>query len=247
MADVGKKPLTFSEVWIGLRWLPTLFSSAVGSLSLLAMLELLQQYRLNDAFHWIVDGYHGFTKMMALAIEPLLAPAITWINSRLGWHLVLYQHWRPLFLLMIVLLMGFARIEWPKNLDGWGELVIMGIGSLFGALLAGLVPIEGRWWEQGLLAVAPLFSIVMITELIARPMLVLIYIIAMSGSFLPGLGRFSGVVTLAGCVIYIAEDCIVDGFKTQDITLARSGFGILSGFILAGMIVAADWAVKTYG
>jgi hypothetical protein len=243
---------------------------------------VFENYRLSPGLQWIVDGYHRITHVLALAIEPFIAPIVAWINAHLGWQLMLYPHWRPLFLLTMILHMGTFRAILREDQNWFTKFsratfkaVTIIIGALVGSLLAGLVPIEGRWWEQGMLATLPWLSMLVAFALdglpdqlarlldqhdpdskisgrseIVEPLLTvgaLFFIVAASFSFMPGFERGAGIAALAAVLALNGVTAIVIGIQHADRTEIRGGLYILSAFILAGMIVGANTIMKTLG
>jgi hypothetical protein len=239
-----------------------LFSAVIGAPSLLSLLELVTEYRLSPALQWIVDGYHWLTAVMALAVEPLVVPLIAIINSGTGWRLTLYPHWRPLFLLMMVFFIGTLRAAFRDvRINGrvafrWVLIIVV---ILISALLAGLVAIEGRWWEQGLLALLP-FSPLLPNIVAAaagsvrgignRVAVVLSFSLlpftfAVCLSFVPGFERSAGIATLAVLMATISVGVFaVAGIRDSDRSAIRAGFSMLGGFIVAGIILVADAIFK---
>jgi hypothetical protein len=256
-------------------WFPAIFSTIVGAPSLLSLLEMVRDYRLSAAFQWIVDGYHRITAVMARVIEPLVTTAIAWINAQLGWHLVLYPHWRPLFLLTMVLIVGAARVILSEEWRATGYKTNLGldfgacaIGALIGALLAGLVPVDGGAWQQGLLAIPPLtvpglylirlyfaddvrdvefFRWDLEAFLLGGTLAAGIGIIAASLSFVPGFAKSAAIDTLAVFVAAIGLWLFIGGLRSSVRMDMRAGLNILGGFIVAGMIVGADAIIKFSG
>jgi hypothetical protein len=282
MTDARAEKLTLGEGWKYLIWFPTLFATIVSAPSWLSLLEtVLENYRLSPGLQWIVDGYHRITHVLSLAIEPFIAPIIAWTNARLGCQLMLYPHWRPLFLLTMMLHMGTFRAilrEDPKWFTKFSRATFKAltiiIGALIGSLVAGLVPIEGRWWEQGMLATLPWLSMLVALALdglpdqvahlldqhdpdskisgrseIVEPLLTvgaLFFIVAASFSFMPGFERGAGIVALAAVLALNGVTAILLGIQHADRTEIRGGLSILSGFILAGIIVGADAIIKAF-
>jgi hypothetical protein len=175
--EARAEKLTLGEAGKDLIWFPTLFATIVSTPSWLSLLEtVLENYRLSPGLQWIVDGYHRITHVLALAIEPFIAPIIAWINAHLGWQLMLYPHWQPLFLLTMILHMGTFRailrrdLKWlTKFSSATFNVVMIIIAALIGSLLAGLMPIEGHWWEQGMLAMLPWLSMLVASALNGLP------------------------------------------------------------------------------
>jgi hypothetical protein len=93
-----------------ITWLPAMYAAVVGAPSLMAIIQtVFEAWRLTPAFQWIVDGYSFITAQLASYSEPYILLAIIWINTRLGWHLVLDPIWRPFFLLFFILPVASSR------------------------------------------------------------------------------------------------------------------------------------------
>lgn len=234
------------------------------------MLALLQmvfvEHRLIDALQWIVDGYKGIAAVVGAVLEPALAAALRFLNAVFDWRLVLHEHWKLLFLLTAVIATAGAREAWRERKQYSGHvfaLAGLALGALVGAAVAGLAPLDGRWWMQGLAAVAPLglaflgmtLAFVVVTifvrvkdalTLTVQALVVgvlfagLAFLIGAGVSFLPGLSRGAGVIAIAATLIAFAAANLATGLVRSDRYLARAGLTMLGGFLTAGMILAAD-------
>jgi hypothetical protein len=158
--------LTLRDALDDLGWFYATFSSLVGGPSFLSLLQMVFEHRLVDALQWIVDGYNQITATVAAWVEPAFAPLIAWINARFNWELDLHEHWRPLFLLGMVMVVGRARGFFR---DAPAEAAVVGattaLGALLGALIAGLMPLSGGPWMQGIAGAAPVAAIFMLMQI----------------------------------------------------------------------------------
>lgn len=268
MAQAGatiKQKLTLWGALKDVGWFPALYASAVGGPSVLAILEMaLDGFRLVPAVQWIIDGYHQIARVMGLLIEPLFVPLIAWINGLLGWSLVLQPHWRPLFLLGMVIVMSMVRTDWRDGGVDRRKLLLessaISFAFLVGAVIAGLVPLTGSWWVQGLLVSLMIFAFFVasaasvgdrsdaaIWTAIGGGVAAFFFVVAAVLSLVPGVGRGSGILVLAGCVAVLGIVALVGGISQSDRSLTRSGLAMLGGFVAAGAILAADAVVKAFG
>jgi hypothetical protein len=89
---------------------PMVYAAVVGAPSLIAIIQtVFDGWRLTPAFQWIIDGYSFVTAQLASYSEPYMLCAITGVNTRLGWNLVLDPIWWPFFLLFFILPIASAR------------------------------------------------------------------------------------------------------------------------------------------
>lgn len=262
--------LTLRKALDDLGWFYATFSSLVGGPSLLALLQMVfVEYRFVDALQWIVDGYNDILAVLGNAVEPLLAPLIAWLNALLDWRLELQPHWKPLLMLMMVLVVSMGRTSLRQGFR-WGEALLMlaqGAGALLGAIVAGLTPIDGDWAVQGFTAAAPLLSSFLLfaptfallaflipaarSQLLATAGFVLrfgvvlatlAFVLGAAVSF--GLRSGAGLATLAVLIFWFASFLIRFGLWRQSAPDVRAGLTMIGGFLTAGLIVAADLIIK---
>lgn len=150
-------------LWQAIRdmgWLPMLLIG-LGGFSILAILEqavFYQPFELVQIFQWPLDGFHRLMMLLGAIVDPLIQPAIDWVNLRFAWSLTLDPVWRSIFAMMIVFLLAVVRSHWTvrrRRIEVSFRFLVTGIAALIGALLAGLVSGDGGWWAQGLRAAAP--------------------------------------------------------------------------------------------
>jgi hypothetical protein len=150
MADETKpEKLTLGEALKDLCFFPILFAVAVGGPSILAILEpVLVNHQFVPALQWIIDGYNRIMAVLGAAVEPLVKPAIDWVNAWLGWSLTVYPVWRPVFALCMVCVMAAVRngIREQNLADAAGGGGLLTIGCLAAALPIGLFATGDRWW-----------------------------------------------------------------------------------------------------
>lgn len=268
--------------WAALKelgWLPFLLMG-VGGLSVIDILEtaVFGDLGLITPFQIVLDGYHRITSLIGALSEPMVQPAIDWLNVRFDWCLKLQLFWRSLFLLAMVFVLGAARANSYE--DNWRKavliLIVGGFGAITGAAIAGLLPPTGGWWAQGLTAAAPL-ALMVFASGIADAMAMLFawsskrsvgrqlegsfYAVIFLGSlaflggaglsFVPGLSEIAGLTTLSAVIaglgalfLYLAGYAVRSGDAPSGVVLFRIGLSLLGGFVAAGLILLADWAVK---
>jgi len=275
MADTAKgtrERLTLGEAAKELGWFPLLYAQIVGGPSVLSLLEMtFDDFRLIAILQWIVDGYNRITAVMARMIEPLFTPAIDWTNVQFGWQLMLNPHWRPLFLLTMVLITSLVR---TAMLDGKGSRAVIGgvgagVGALLGSILAGLVPTNISWTTQGFIAVLPLAGTVfflsllrsfadlargnlhtLIKTFISTPLLIVL-LSYICGGLIATLNSVSvstsgtGVLGFASLVLCIGIGSLFFGFAKSARFGVLLGLSILGGYITAGLIISVDAVVKS--
>lgn len=279
MADQAKpEKLTLWEAIKDLGWFPLALAVIVGGPSILAILEeVFVKHQLVPALQWIVDGYNRVMAVLGAMVEPLIQPAIDWINARLNWSLTLDPVWRPLFALAMVFVLGLARAAWREGAQGQavGVALGMGLGALLGAVLAGIVPSDGGWWAQGLRAAAPVASFLSLWGLtIAVRQInrgnaeetgpsIIFYLYFFLSTFVyagisfalaaglsswPDLAAGAGVIALGWVIAVLGIWFLSLGLSGDgDRYQTRVGLTILGGFIAAGMTLAADFGLKALG
>lgn len=135
MAQDKSERLTLSEMLKDLGFFYTLFAFLVGAPSWLSILQMVfVEYRLVDALQWILDGYNEILATLGAVIEPPLLPLIRWINAQWTLDLTLAPHWRPVFVLLMIALGGLARIALRDR--SVGGLVFAIVVTLFALTVA---------------------------------------------------------------------------------------------------------------
>lgn len=261
--------VTLGEAINDLGWFPLLLIG-FGGFSILAIIEqsvLRQPLELVLIFQWPLDGYHRVMSLLGAVVEPLIEPAIDWLNTQLNWRLTLDPIWRPLFALAMVFALAGARTAWRDGFRAAAiELaIIVGVGALIGGLLAGMTPRDGSWWGQGLRAGLPIACLVVSLAVLfasyrddsmvgaERLRLLLLgagvfgligFALAAGLSLLPSFADTAGVVVLGAAVIFVGAFLLSESRNRSD---THTGLTILSGFVAAGLILAADFALKAFG
>jgi hypothetical protein len=264
----GAKPekLTLWEALKDLGWFSFWFAVIVGGPSVLAILEeVFVNHQLVPALQWIVDGYQRIMGVLGAIVEPLVQPAIEWINARFGWNLMLDPVWRPVFALCMVFLMAFVR-KYIRNGDvarAVGVGGVVAIGFLTAALLIGLFAAGPGWLAQGAVAAVLIatFGVVGAARNAAggdwrkvgsavgnlgEPVLFL-FAIGAGLSFVPGLAQSGGLIVLGGMIALLGVVWVGSGLSGGDRSDTRVGLTTLGGFVAAGLILAADFALKALG
>ncbi|MGQ0534352.1 MAG: hypothetical protein ACT4OF_16925 [Caulobacteraceae bacterium] len=157
---VPDRTLPFRTALRDLGFFYGLFTFIVSGPSVLSLLQtIFIEHRLVDALQWIVDGYDRIAAMVGDAIEPVVAPAIALAERMFALDLTLQPYWRPLFILMFMLVVGWTRVAWHFGARaGAIALAASGVtGALIGAILAGLAPST----EPSIVAACPGFFAVL--------------------------------------------------------------------------------------
>ena len=265
--------LNFREIRNDLGWFTALFSTVVGGPSILSLFQtVFVEQRLIDAFQWIVDGYNGITATLGAWLEPAILPIISWLNGMMAVELTLQPHWRAVFVLTSVVVIGYARRIWRDGEAVTAVLFASGVsvGALIGAIAAGLTPLAPVWWVQALIAAAPIAALcaafivaVGIYKLFkgilsgawvdidfiwsGKMALTLIACALFYGALMsrdPDLGSGAGVISLGFLFFVIGMMSVVVGVAGADRSAARFGVILLGGFLTAGLILLADFVVK---
>lgn len=240
----AREQLRATDVLHDVGWFWLTFASLVSAPSLLSLAQMVFEHRFTDALQWIVDGYNRILAVVGSAVEPLARAALAWLNEVLHWRLELHPHWRPLFI--VTMLVGAGAIRNAMQFGAYRLAVVYGagltLGALLGALAAGLAPLDGAWWSQGFAAAAPVGMAYAGTGLqqlaLARSPgasrgwqvagAVAMVSLATFGlgaglSFLPGLSEGAGVVTVAILVFYLGISNVFIGLFRRDLTERYAG------------------------
>jgi hypothetical protein len=270
MTAQAKTRLSLGEALEDFGWFALVFTMVVGGTSVLALLEtVFVEHRLIALFQWIVDGYDRIATVVGAMVEPLLQPVVDWLNAQFDLRLELAPHWRPLFILGMVLVVGLARTAWRAGhkQDAILALLVIGAGALVGAVVSGLMPLAGGWWAQGLAAAAPTMALFTFfgaaaalsggdpadrTPLRMAALFIVIagvvaFVLGAALSFVPGLSTGAGVIALAVIIAVFGAGFLWGGLAGNDSSDATLGLTILGGFVSAALIVAADLIVKAVG
>ncbi|MEO1555867.1 MAG: hypothetical protein AAFS01_05515 [Pseudomonadota bacterium] len=162
--DAATQKSDHSGAWRDLGWFPKLYAGLVGAPSVLALVQMARaDFKLSYLFQWIVDGYNAVMFEISAWIEPFIVPIIEHLNDILGLSLSLGAHWRPIFLVLMMLIIALARpnMRWENK---WNALfiVVFGLGgAALSAISFGLLPIDSGWFVQALGAAAVITIIVM--------------------------------------------------------------------------------------
>jgi len=258
--------LIFADTMRDLLWFTALFSAVVGGPSILSILQtIFVEHRLVDALQWIVDGYDAVVAVLGAAVEPLLVPLIAWFGGLFGWEMSLQPYWKPLFLLAMLPVTSLARMA--RDVSGFklrdaAATAVRVMAALAGAVAASLLPLDGGWWVQGLAAALP---IALVSGAIAAtlsgdewyPGVSMLAIVAgfaalAAVAFACGaalalqtaLGFGAGLLALGGVLMVVGAGFALMGFRDADTVHGMVGVTLLGGFVTAGLILAADAAIK---
>ncbi len=269
-----KSVISLGDAIKDLGWFPAILSTVVGAPSFLSLLQTLRRSGLSASLQWIVDGYRDLSSELAAWIEPVSNWLVAHINFLLGTQLSLHPHWVPLFILQMIYLASMTRIHMRRSIRagiGWAiaaaVIVVACAGfALVGATIAGLVPLQGVWWAQGLIAVIPMVSLSLIPAMFGITIqrirmgsavgvgaeivqftfgwaVLAATVFAVAATLSVGvLG--AGLWTFAAVIAMLAVSILVNGLGLSDSNDTRVGLTMLSAFVAAGAIVLADTLIK---
>ncbi|MGQ0531636.1 MAG: hypothetical protein ACT4OF_02965 [Caulobacteraceae bacterium] len=249
---------------LGWPWL--VFATIVGAPSILALLQMVfVEHRLSDALQWIVDGYNDIVGVVGAMLEPILRPALAWLNETFDWGLVLQPHWKPLFMLATVRLSANARlaVQPPlKPYDIFVSLPLVVLVTLAGVVLSGCIAIDGSWLMQGAIAALPIGFMMLAMSIMgassefvhqggisgrfAASLLdaffftLIAWLLGATLTFLPGVEMGAGVLGLGALLLVQALLSVLAGLNTGSVYGTRMGLIMLGGFFTAGVILIAD-------
>lgn len=247
-----------------LGWFPLLFAVAVGGPSILAILEsVLVEHQLVPTLQWIVDGYSRIMAVLGAIVEPIVQPALDWINARLGWELRVDPVWRPMFALNMIIIGAILRAGLREG-DGGGAVAfgtVMIPAAMAGALVAGLLVAKSGWIAQGVIAAVPFITfgaLATLQDASARGEVgwtasmyllgtALSFALGAALSLVPSLTNAGGLFALGGAVFLFGVLCVVSGVVEGVMYNSRIGLMILGGFAAAGLVLGADNALKALG
>lgn len=264
----ARRALTLWEALKDLGWLPFLLMG-VGGLSIIDILERVAFHDLSliAPFEIMLNGYRRITNLTGALAEPLLQPAIDWINAQWLQHFHLHPLWRSMFVLQLVFVGSVARMSVRAGMwrDMVVQMVVLGLGALAAAVVTGVLPWTGGWSVQGLIAAVPATILVVTNGLLIsmtayasadtfKPRYLFVRFCAfglMVGivAFLAGagasflLGGYPGVLVLAGLILLYGLFVLSAGLRIGSRANCRLGLSILGGFIGAGLILVSNWAV----
>lgn len=138
---------------------PATLSSVIGAPSILSLLQSAYEVKgLSAPLQAILDAYNQGIESASAIIEPALTPLVSWAGRLFGSDVVLYPHWRHLFVLCMIYLLAQIRIRRSEKeaMRHWGDLPMGALFALIGCLAAGTIAPGGGWWAQGLIAAWPL-------------------------------------------------------------------------------------------
>lgn len=273
---MAREKINLSTAATELGWFSTIFSWAISAPSALSILQaIFVERRLVHALQWIPDGYNAIIGILAGMVEPVLAPPIAWIGHTLDWQLSIQPVWRPLFLLSMIFVAGWARTSWRDGEKIVGILVVL-VGGVFVALssvLASAVPVNGGWLQQGVVA-AVLSATVWISLGIVHAMRDVKYgqpeeMGETFGGWAISAAQYSGTAfILAAGLAMLPVHWVNAGPATVSVALTILGFGlsivvgylarptdynlrlgltIVGGFVTAALIVIASELMKCVG
>lgn len=276
MDEAARKPsIPFRTALSDLGFFYSLFTLIVSGPSVLSLLQtVFVEHRLVDALQWIVDGYDSIAAVVGGVLEPLLAPAVAWIERIFGWELTLQAYWRPLFVLIVMFVVGWSRTAWRTGaLASATAFFVLGVlGAFVGAAVAGLVPpsVPARALP-GIVAAAPLFIVgvfvaaplaamdgalekgtdpgfVVATGLYCLVAMAIAWIgfLAATAWAMTGMRSGAGVLGLGTTIVAIGLYAFVmaTGPNRYALNAARLGLVLLGGFFTAALIVLADTVLK---
>ncbi|MGQ0532812.1 MAG: hypothetical protein ACT4OF_09015 [Caulobacteraceae bacterium] len=269
------EPVTLGAALKELGWFWGLFAFALGAPSLLSIFQMVfLEHRLIEALQEIVDAYNRMLAYLSAYIEPLLHQLIAWMFTV---PVELHAHWRPLFVLMMLHETADARNMWRFGAQAAAiaRWLPGSIGAFIGAFLAGLAPLDGPWWAQGLIVAAPLAGPTVIRGLLAMgqqsflPMAfvtLLTFAIGAAVSFIPGLPRGAGILVMALLLLFNAITTFTRGLAKREFGRLPDGtlvsgkairmrslsdlwfsLALLGGFLAAALILVADYVLKALG
>lgn len=161
------RPLGWRGVLRALGFFPALFGVVFGTPALISLLQAaLITGDLSAPLQDVINAYNNGLAIFGALVEPPLLPIITRLGEVLHWNLILYPHWRQLFVISMLLFSSEFRVIW---IEMRGELVgsfmisisfvKIAICGIF-CIASGLIPLDEGWFHQVAIAVIPMFGII---------------------------------------------------------------------------------------
>lgn len=265
----------FRSAWGDLTYFWWLLGVLAGTPSIISIIQMVYvEGQLIAPIQSVMDAYTQTLEVLGAVAEPWIHPFLTWIGGLFGWDLTLHPHWRPIFVLMMVYAISYARGVLRDDLHpintSAGLLMVPCVA--IGTILAGSVPLEPHWLNQGLITLLATLGIMVawklahligfamagygqsfLRELVweAPTMLLVMGAFAFgvgSGiSFIPGMASIAGFLATGLFILWFAQATFAAGAGDLSHTDTRIGLMIVGPFIGAALIYAADWAIRAYG
>jgi hypothetical protein len=259
--------LSLREALDDVGWFWLTFASAVGAPSILALLQMVfVEHRLIDALQWIVDGYNDILARLSREVEPFLRAALDWLGSLFSVRFDLQPHWRPVFILAMLLPTSIGRTMWSD--EKYVRAIVVAaplmLAALMAAIVVGVMPLEGSRLSQGFAAGLPIFLLMFVAGLVTMQLegkgqrhfwdvlgINLLSSLIFGGvafvmgvaayEVLPGVGRGGGLIGLAYCVFMVSIPIMIGDY---DRTQFRVRITLFGAFLTALAIIAADALIK---
>lgn len=264
MADDTQSRLTGKAARDAFGWPLIVFGSLlVSGPGVLAVLqEIFVEYRLAPLFQRVLDTWNQILAILAGPIEPPVRALLAWINGLFGWSLTLGKHWRPLFMLGMVLVGAWLRNAWRRG--DWKQslqVVALGLGLLVFALAAGLVALggvarPGGEGAHGLALGLLLGGLGLVVGLAEGNGLgaslgagaigfALGFVFAASLALAPGsIGDGAALLALGAFILLLGGWGLQDGLRNRNDTFIFIGLAMLGGFAVAAVVMIADVGLK---
>src|SRR5262245_15945451 len=103
----------------------------LGMLSIVTLIRHGFNYGFGPALHLVLEYYEKIMGVLFGWAEPYITARLAALRDLMGWELVLYPHWKHIFLLMMIYFSARLRSAWSV-----GERLIAPFMWAFGFVLA---------------------------------------------------------------------------------------------------------------
>lgn len=221
----------------------------------------------------VMDGYNNVMTVVWAMLKPLVEPILRSIGHQFHWRLRLGPIWWPIFALLLVWIMANMRASLREGFfeGSWVTVILLtlpnGLFALMGALACGLVPHAAIWWVQGTIAILPMvfmgiggvFVMGIAAAIMGRqdaPKQIVNHVVsfvvyeaiafalAAGLTLIPAIALGAGITAIVAFLASLGLLWTYVGMSSGDRYAARLGLTIIGGFVAAGLVLAADVAVK---
>jgi hypothetical protein len=123
---------------------PGMLSRVMGALSLFYIMTYGFNYGLGPMFKRLLEYYDSFLQALFGLAEPFIEASLMWVSTYIGWNLVLYPHWKHIFVLMGIYFFRLVGVNYAVGRRGTASfnLIWCLIVVLISSIAAGTVPVR---------------------------------------------------------------------------------------------------------
>ncbi len=261
-----------------LGWIPSVFIG--GPSTVIILQSLFVDHSFTPIVQGILSEYERLLSLFGLILEPPFELFLQIVKPIFSYDLVVGEHWRTLFVLASIFNLaavrgGIDRYELGTELKSsyfertYGakrampfsqksvRYITVFLWTAFFCLVAGTIPVDGTWWQQGLIAalvVAPLIAIEwrhLESILLAIFVSLGLFAIGVVLWLMPFVSEGVGVIAVFVLLIFGAREIVSINNWTSIFDGRRFAWAqLLSSLYIAGpllggaLIYLADWYLR---